>query len=309
MPPSNFLEDLATSAAEHIFEEMKMANAFDERLLHNLEVTEEALLGKVLGKGVCSCEEIETVTKVKQKLKLVLYLADEMKLDNFKEGLQKWLSGNDSERRLSTEWLKQVELITDAENFNELRLLKLEIMRGEKKGESLIKVIRRVMKDGERGYFKDSWDEAKRYPIAVPFSDNTATVDFVLTVGSFQITSEGEFRVTYVNNEVSLNGEVTHRLTQKIREVKQPYDMFDFEEDRSYPPEWVILLGGALGITIPSIKFNELNLLKKCDGAADYPQSASWNRVLNMSGPNLPDELDKLSLEDPPSPSPFIDKT
>lgn len=303
MPPNNFLEELATSTAEHVLSEMELATAFEPELLHNIELTEETLLGKVLGKGVCSRKEIETVTKVKEQLKVVFDLADEMKWDNFKEGLQKWLSGNDSERQLSTEWLKQVSLIRDAERHNELRLLKLETLDGPNKGSSLIKVIRDVMKNGKPGKFADKWDDAKKNPIPVPFFDSNATIDFIVTVGSFQITSEGEFNVRYANNEVNLRGEVTHRLTQKIHGVQQPYDMFDFEPGRTYPQEWVAELASIyFGKSIPAINFNELNLLKICDGAADYPQSASWKRVLSMSGPYVPGQLDNLPLSSPVSP-------
>jgi hypothetical protein len=88
--------------------------------------------------------------------------------------------------------------------------------------------------------------------------------------------------------------------------TKQPYDMFDFDPGRTYPPELIApLISLYFDRPIPAIKFDEMNLLKKCDGAADYTQSASWKRSWITSGSNLPDDLDALDLET--NPSPFTD--
>lgn len=56
------------------------------------------------------------------------------------------------------------------------------------------------------------------------------------------------------------------------------YDTFDFNSGDMFPPRGGQTVGGWAGF--PTLIFDELNLLKKCEGAKDYHQKAEWERKL-----------------------------
>ena len=78
-----------------------------------------------------------------------------------------------------------------------------------------------------------------------------------------------------------LIGTVYHFISQKINGVKQAYGMVDFNPGGQFPPKEISWLTKRLGF--PTIVNDELNLMKKCYGAKDYKQSASWNKTVDIT--------------------------
>jgi hypothetical protein len=70
-------------------------------------------------------------------------------------------------------------------------------------------------------------------------------------------------------------------LSQNINGVKQAYDSYDFNPGEQFPPKWLSWLTEPAGY--PTVINDELNLMKKCEGANDYTQQAGWDRTLDIT--------------------------
>ena len=239
----------------------------------------------------CNQDEEKTVKKVREQLNQVFSIADSYGWRHFSFGLNKWLSGDNTLLQLDQNWLKQVSLFKDAVTENKIMLETMPIGSGPNKGESLLKTISEVSRDGKPRTFADKWDSAVSTPLPLPYR-NTATQDFAVTVGSFQVTTMGTFVVSKeLNGQISIKADATDTITQKINGVKQPYDEFDFNSGDVFPPYYLRWIPD-----IPTIVFDELNLLKKCAGANDYPQAGQLKEEASIKGPssNLIDKITNL---------------
>ncbi len=226
----------------------------------------------------CSPEDEKTVNKVKGQLNQAIGIAKSQGWTHFIFGMNKWLSGDNTQLQLDGEWLKKVSLFTDAAFENKFRLHHNPIGNGPNKGDSLINTVIKVYKDGVTRTFSDQWDSAKSAPLPLP-SRNAETNDFAVTVGSFQLTTKGTFVVSKEpDGKITIKANAVDTITQKVNGVKQPYDVFDFNSGEKFPPAPLSWIPG-----MPTIYFDELNLLKKCKGANDYHQSGQVEEELEVT--------------------------
>jgi hypothetical protein len=170
-----------------------------------------------------------------------------------------------------------VQYIHDGEIQNELRLKIQPITIGPNAGDSLFKKMIGVKTTGKPDVYKDKWIVDVTDPLPLPIH-TTATNDFALVVGSFKLVSYGEFKISLdASGNLIVDGSVRHVISQKINGVIVDYDIYDFNAGKEFPPAGTQTLLGLLGY--PTIKFDELNLLKQCDTAKDYHQNAEWKRT------------------------------
>ena len=252
-----------------------------------------------LSNKICTIKDQEIVTKVKNQIEIILEIADFFKLENFIRGLNMWLSGSGSADpqnalELSTEWIRDIEFVENGEYINEEKFLFEEIDKGPYKGNSLIKTVQKVMRDKTEQTFSHTNKFDKRRRDMYPYfaTGNISIIDFILTVGSFSLLSEGKFeiRVNEAGDIITIKGEVSHKILE----------LFDFNKNEKFPPDvmisLVILVPGLSSLENLQVNFDELNLLKKCDNAKDYYQKAEWKRSFIMSGPNVLDDLIKRKI-------------
>lgn len=231
----------------------------------------------------CNAQDQQTIDKVKGQIDQFMSLFASHNLQHATFGFKKWLSGDNTPLDLDVNWVRSSSLIKDAEKTNEERFQNKPTTGGD----SLIKTIKAVANDGQTREFGTTWDVAQKGPLPTPFRD-TATEDFIFTVGSYQFTSVGNFEVSRVDAgtvlggpTIHIHGTVHHFLSQVINKVKQAYDMFDFNPGEQFPPPSLSWLTQPLGI--PTVINDELNLMKKCEGANDYQQQAGWDRTMDIT--------------------------
>ncbi len=258
-------------------------------LKFNLEVTDNHGLkslplpqSSVSLQLTCNPEEERTIDKVRQQLQVIFGWYDTFDLEHATYALKKWLSGDDSNVDLDINWLRTTEPIQTGESTNEKRFLTKHTMSGPTKGESLVKILDEVAKDGKTRTFGDTWDYSLDVPIHI---FDTNSLDFDLTVGSVQLSSVGNFEISRpADGMLHLTGTVHHFISQKINGVKQAYDMVDFNPGEQFPPKAISKFTERIpGVDIPTIINDELNLMKKCYGANDYKQSANWDRNVDIT--------------------------
>jgi hypothetical protein len=235
----------------------------------------------------CFPGEEATVRKVNNDLRKAIEIAVKRNYRHWLIGIDKWLSGNDSPLQLDVNWLRSTSIIKAAEKRNELYFQIQRIGSGPNAGQSLIGTLDQVIQDGITRRFPttgvDTWNYAKSNPLPIPVLRDTATQDFAVTVGSFQLTSTGSFEISRVSTGGSghITGTVHHFISQRISGVTQPYDVFDFNPGGQFPPRWLAWLTELFDF--PTFKNDELNLLKQCRFAKDYVQSASWTRTVDVT--------------------------
>lgn len=200
-------------------------------------------------------------------------------------GFKKWLSGDDTPLDLNVNWLTGTSFIKSSQSTNEKNFQQRAIGNGPEAGQSLVGIGEAVKEDGKTRQFGDTWEDAVSVPLPTPLRD-AASQDFTMTLGSYQLTSVGNFEVrigTGTGNAATIHieGTVHHFLSQKIGGVKQAYDRYDFKPGQQFPPIWLSWLTTLLGL--PTVKNDELNLMKECEGANDYNLQANWDRTLNVT--------------------------
>jgi len=201
---------------------------------------------------VCSDEEKERAASVRTELSGIMGGWTLAGFDHSVNALQHWLSGVDGTVDL-TDWLKTEPTVSSSANTNLQRFQSLPSDGGNTKGQLLSDVIKDVDKDGITRNFYAIWE--------VDHSVNLNT-DLGNTLGSFKLRSEGVFTVQKIDkSSIFISGQVTHMIN----------DLYNFNPDSVY---------------------DRYNILKKCDGAADYNNVAQWKHTVNIS--DKPNKLIKM---------------
>lgn len=220
----------------------------------------------------CSCDEMKTVEKVKKQLEQVFGFFNSYNCEKATIGLNNWLSGSGIDLTLDTNWLRQVSFVKTAEQENELRFLTQEDSTPPPSGGeiSLAKTVASFVDGGTPPPYDTTWDSKLKAGITNFATLNPLDVDFLLRVGSFQLHSIGHFELSRITdslngNAVLITGTVKHSI----------HDRYDFNAGEQFPP---FPIPG-----FPTIVFDELNLLKKCDKAKDYWQDATWVRTFKVA--------------------------
>ena len=126
----------------------------------------------------CDRNDQSTVEKVKGQSSRVFSIFDFFGYEHISHGLKKWLSGENSPLDLDVNWLRSTQIIQQAEKTNEIRFEQKPIMKGEFAGDSLIKTVKSVIKDGQTRQFGDTWNVAVSKPLK-EMAANRATADAV----------------------------------------------------------------------------------------------------------------------------------